>query len=114
MPNGQYIASGGCNGILSWFDGDGSVLVQSLPHEGVGLETAYSHELQVLPDGRTLVRGGPGLVAYSTAGELLWKLEGGYSQFHCDPASGVLIGCHWQKHEPNGPNRTYLEALRGV
>jgi hypothetical protein len=114
LPNGLYVASGGCNGVLSWLDGDGHVLLQSLPHEGVGLATAYTSELRILPDGRVLADGGPGLVAYSAAGNLLWKFGRSYSQFHCDPERHILVGCYWQNSEANNPSMTYLECVGGV
>ena len=114
MPNGLYVASGGCNGILSWLDPDGNLLFQSRPHEGVGLATAYSNEMLVLPDGRVLVNGGPGLVAYSLEGELLWKLGRCCSPFHCDPARRILVGWHWEKSEPDSPTRVCLELWGGV
>jgi hypothetical protein len=114
LPNGLYVASGGCNGILSWLDADGNVLFQTVPHEGVGLATAYSHELRILPGGRVLADGGPGLVAYSAGGNLLWKFGQDYSQFHCDPERHILVGWRWQSSEPNGPNMISLECIGGV
>jgi hypothetical protein len=111
LPNGLSVASGGCNGILSWLDGDGNILFQSLPHQGVGLATAYTHEVRVLSQGRVLADGGPGLVAYGSEGELLWTFGRGYSQYHCDPERRILVGCYWQNNEPNSPNRTYLECV---
>jgi hypothetical protein len=114
LPNGLYVASSGCGGILSWFDGDGNIPSQSKPHEGVGLATAYSNEVQVLPDGRCLVEGGPGVVAYGPTGVRLWVFGQGYSRYRCDPAREVLIGCYWQNNEPKGPNRTCLDLVQGV
>jgi hypothetical protein len=99
LPNGRYVASGGCNGILSWLDSEGNVLLQSRPHEGVGLATAYTHELHVLSDGRVVADGGPGLVAYSMTGELVWKFGRGYAQSHYDPEKCLLVGWCWQEKQ---------------
>jgi hypothetical protein len=114
LPNDLFVTSGGCNGILSWLDGNGNILLQSLPHEGVGLATAYSSELHILSDGRVLVDGGPGLMAYNMAGELLWKFGHSYSQFRRDSARHMLVGCYWQNNEPKSPNLTHLECARGL
>jgi hypothetical protein len=114
LPNGLYVASGGCNGILSWFGADGDVLSQSLPHPGEGLATAFYNWLRVLPDGRALVNGGPGLVAYGPTGELVWKHECGYLEFHCDPELDALVGCFHQRADANGPTMTHLELLSGL
>ncbi len=114
LPNGLYVASSGCGGILSWLDGDGHILFQSLPHGGVGLATAYSNEVWVLPDGRCLVQGGPGVVAYDATGERLWVFPREYSSFYCDPARQILVGCYWQNKEPDGSIQTHLEFAHGL
>lgn len=114
LPSGLYVASSGCGGILSWLDGDGNVLFHSEPHEGVGLATAYSNEVQVLPDGRCLVEGGPGVVAYGPTGERLWVFGQGYSRYRCDPIRQLLVGCYWQNNEPKRPSRTCVELARGI
>src|SRR5579884_2488328 len=106
LPNGLHVASSGCGGILSWLDGDGHILFRSEPHEGVGLATAYSNDVLVLPDGRCLVEGGPGVVAYGPTGERLWVFGQGYSRYRCDPAREVLVGCYWRNNEPYAPNLT--------
>jgi hypothetical protein len=114
LPNGLYVASSGCGGILSWLDGDGNILFRSEPHEGVGLATAYSNEVQVLPDGRCLVEGGPGVVAYGPTGERLWVFGREYSRSCCDPAGQILVGCYWENNEAKAPNRTCLELAHGL
>ena len=72
LPDGRYVASSGCGGVLSWLDADGNILLQSQPSEGVGLASAFSHEVRVLPDGRVLVGGGPGVVAFGPTSERGW------------------------------------------
>ena len=114
LPDGRYVASSGCGGVLSWLDGDGNVLFQSRPQGGVGLAAAYTDAVRVLPGGRVLADGGPGLVAFSSAGERLWVFGSGFSQFDCDPTTGVLVGCYWQNNEPNGPNRATVEFATGL
>jgi hypothetical protein len=114
LPSGQYVASSGCGGILSWLDGDGNLLFQSEPHEGVGLARAYSSEVRVLPDGRCLVDGGPGLFAYGPTGERLWVLETVLMRYHCDPDRQILAGCYWENNEPKGPSRACLELVCGI
>jgi hypothetical protein len=114
LPDGRYVASSGCGGILSWFGSDGVVLFQSRPHDGEGLATAFSDEVRVLPDGRVLADGGPGLVAYSIGGERLWVFNRSYSQFQVDAARGILIGCNWENREPAKPNVARLEFVCGL
>src|ERR1700690_2171270 len=36
LANGRYVVSSGCGGTLSWIDGDGHLVAQSKPQEGVG------------------------------------------------------------------------------
>jgi hypothetical protein len=114
LPNGLYVASSGCGGILSWLDGDGAILFQSKPHEGVGLATAYSHEVEVLPDGRCLVDGGPGVVAYGPTGDRLWVFGQGCCRYRCDATREILAGCYWQDNEPKARNRVCLELAHGL
>jgi hypothetical protein len=114
LPNGLYVASSGCGGILSWLDGDGNILFRSDPHEGVGLATAYCNEVEVLPDGRCLVEGGPGVVACGPTGERLWVFEQFYSRYRCDPSRRILVGCYWRNNEPKGPNRACVELAQGI
>ncbi|MGA2497842.1 MAG: hypothetical protein ABSH20_08880, partial [Tepidisphaeraceae bacterium] len=114
LPNGLYVASGGCNGILSWFDADGHILFQSVPHEGEGLRTAYSNELQILSDGRVLVGGGPGLAAYCADGPLLWVSKECSLRYCVDSANGLLACCSWRKNENGEPNTAWLKVLDGL
>jgi hypothetical protein len=114
LPSGLYVASSGCGGILSWLDDDGTVLFQSEPHEGVGLATAYSNQVQVLPDGRCLVDGGPGVVAYCPTGSRLWEFGKDYCRYRCDPTRGILVGCSWYNNEPKARNRTCVELAHGI
>jgi hypothetical protein len=114
LPNGLYVASSGCGGILSWFDSDGNILFQSEPHEGVGLATAYSNEVQVLPAGSCLAHGGPGIVAYTSTGEQRWLFKHSYSKFHCNPAKEILVGCYWRRGEDGLPSQTILEVAHGL
>jgi hypothetical protein len=114
VPNGLYVASSGCGGVLSWLDRHGRIVFQSEPHEGVGLETAYSNEVLVLPDGRSLVGGGPGVVAYGPTGERLWVFGHGYLRLRCDPAGQFLAGCYWRDEQPAGPSRAWLEMISGL
>ena len=110
LPSGLYVASSGCCGILSWLNREGNLL-QSYPHRGEGLATAYCHEVKVLPDGCCLVNGGPGIVAYSPTGERLWIFEQNYSGFHCDPARQFFVGCYSCIGEEGQTSRTVLQMV---
>lgn len=114
LGNGLYVASSGCGGILSWFDSNGNIRFQSEPQEGVGLATAFSNEVTVLPNGNCLVGGVPGILAFSPGGEQLWVLKQGYSAFHCDPTQELLVGCYWRKGEGSTPSKTFLEVSHGL
>jgi hypothetical protein len=82
--------------------------------DGEGLATAYTSEVKVLPGGRCLADGGPGIVSYGPAGEQLWWLKTSYCRFHCDPERQILVGCYWEKKESKGPNRAYVDFVRGL
>jgi hypothetical protein len=114
LPDGRYVASSGCGGILSWLNRDGDILFQSRPHAGVGLATAYTGNVHVLPDGRCLADGGPGIVAYGPQGDQLWVFKWSYSRFHLDAARQILVGCAWENKEPRRPNRACLELVEGL
>jgi hypothetical protein len=100
--------------VLSWLDGEGNILFQSAPHTGPGLASAYTDEVFVLPDGRVLANGGPGLVAFDSMGKRLWGFDSFYSQFDYDPAKGVLVGCYWRNDSAGGPKQTTVEFATGL
>lgn len=114
LPNRQYVASSGCGGILTWFDVNGKLLYQSVPHKGTGLATAYASDVQILSNGRVLVDGGPGIVAYNSDGERLWIFARPYNQFHCNSEKGILVGSYWQNNAGKQPNKTFLEFAVGL
>jgi hypothetical protein len=114
LPAGGYVASSGCGGVLTWLAWDGEVLGQSEPHEGVGLATAYDNRVVVLPDGRALVHGGPGIVAYGPDGRRLWVFAADYYDLHCDPAGDFLVGCYWERDEAGGASRACLGLINGL
>jgi hypothetical protein len=114
LPNGLYVASSGCGGILSWLDREGKVLFQSVPHKGEGLATAYTSDVRVLPDSRCLADGGPGIVAYGPRGELEWIFPHSYSRFCCDPVKRIMVGCHWRTNDSRTKSVWCLECSEGL
>jgi hypothetical protein len=114
LSNGHFVTSSGCGGILSWLDNKGQVLFQSVPHEGKGLAAAYTSDVQVLPNGRCLADGGPGIVAYGPRGDLEWIIQRNYVRYCCDPARQVLVGCYWRTNETKTRSVTCLEFSGGL
>lgn len=114
LPDGHYVASSGCGGILSWLSSDGAILFQTVPHEGVGLATAYSSDICVLPNGRVLIEGGPGVVMYSPTGVLLWKWDRSFSHFCYDNDNDILVGCYWRNKGDGIASETCLEFATGL
>jgi hypothetical protein len=114
LPNGLLVASSGCGGILSWLDRKGRVVLQSVPHEGVGLATAYTSDVLVLRGGRCLADGGPGLIAYGPRGDLEWILPKSYVHYRCDPVKEILVGCYWRTDESKSSTQACLEFCRGL
>jgi hypothetical protein len=113
LPNGTYVASSGCGGILSWLDREGKVLFQSAPHKGEGLASAYTSDVRILADSSCLADGGPGIVAYGPHGEQKWIIHRSYSRFHCDPERKIMVGCHWRTNDTKTRSVTCLEFFKG-
>jgi hypothetical protein len=108
LPNGLYAASGGCNGVVSWIDAGGALLLQSLPHHP-GLGGAFGGDLEVTNNGRILVNGGPGLVCYSHGGDHLWTIPHLFSEYAFDPTRGIIVTCGWRRQSDNGDGISVLE-----
>lgn len=113
LPNGLYVASSGCGGILSWINLDGHVLYRSEPHGGVGLAGAYSNRLRVLSDSRCLIDGGPGLVAYGPDSRDLWIWPEGCSSFDISESRDLIVTGSWASRDGE-PSKVAVQCLRGL
>ncbi len=95
LPSGQWVASTGCGGVLTWFDDAGNILFQSKPFEGAGLAIAFDTRLKVLSSGQSLVMGAPGVMAYER-GELVWRLNVDVHDYAVCERDELLVVCRWE------------------
>jgi hypothetical protein len=101
LPNGSYVVSSGCGGVLSWIDRDGNVVFQSKRQDGIGLDSAYSSRLSVFSDSSCVVDGGPGIVAFDPDGRIRWTWKYPCSSFACDPGHDQVVATTWRTRDDN-------------
>ena len=114
LPNGLYVTSSGCGGILSWLDTQGNIQFRSDPPPTPNLAYAFSNVVTVLSDGRSLIWGPGGIVAFDPAGDLLWKAKVHGSQYEVSEERGLLFGCGQAKGESEERTNAVLEAVDGL
>jgi len=95
LPNGSYVVSSGCGGILSWITAAGYVLHRTDPPVATDLAGAFDNRFHVLPDSSCVVSQGYGVVAYGPDARLLWSLPDAGSHFAYDERRDVLFTSAW-------------------
>jgi hypothetical protein len=101
LPNGSYVVSSGCGGILSWITATGDVLHRTDPPVATDLAGAFDSSFHILPDSSCIVSQGYGVVAHGPDARLLWTLPDAGANFAYDERRDVLLTSAWIK-DPNG------------
>lgn len=95
LPNGSYVVSSGCGGILSWFTAAGYVLHRTDPPAATDLSGAFSNQFHVLPDSSFVVPRGYDVVAYGPDARPRWSVPHAGSDFAYCERRGVLFTSAW-------------------
>jgi hypothetical protein len=110
LPNGSYVVSSGCGGILSWITATGYVLYRTDPPVATDLSGAFGSSFHILPDSSCIVSRGDDVVAHGPDARLLWTLPQAGSHFACDERRDALFTSAWIE-DHNGTRCIAVSAL---
>jgi hypothetical protein len=79
---------------------------------GIGLATAYYNRVSVLPNGRVLIRGGPGVVAYGPDTKHVWTRKPSFYELVFAEGRELVIGYFYERATATSPALTVLGAFR--
>lgn len=99
LPNGSYVVSSGCGGVLSWITAAGYVLHRTDPPVAADLSGAYGNRFRVLPDSRCMVAHGYGVTAHGPDARVLWTWPHGTTDFEYDERRDVLFTTEWTERD---------------
>jgi hypothetical protein len=99
LPNGSYVVSSGCGGILSWITAAGYVLHRTGPPVTTDLSGAFGNHFHVLPDSSCIASRGDDVVAHGPAARMLWTVPSAGSDFAYDERRDALFTSAWIEDE---------------
>ncbi|MFL5540533.1 MAG: hypothetical protein ACJ8J0_16200 [Longimicrobiaceae bacterium] len=108
LPNGAYVVSSGCGGILSWITATGYVLHRTDPPVATDLSGAFDSRFHILPDSSCIASRGDDVVAHGPDARLLSTLPHAGAHFAYDERRDVLFTSAWTEDH----NRTQCIEVR--
>jgi len=91
LPNGSYVVSSGCGGILSWITAAGYVLHRTGPPVTTDVLGAFGDRFHILPDSSCIANRGCDVVAHGPDARVLWTVPDAGWGFAYDERRGVLF-----------------------